>query len=251
MNFKISIVSALYFVLASFSFANAQAKSCPLDLSVVQYQENADIDVKLISDASATATNIATKKITKASLFEGMPRFAKLREGRYNLRVTKAGYARTLKQVKIDCAGLDEDGSVSETVILWEGSAEETMKMRDVTLTVQAMEKPPTTSPQFKSSESILQTPKLISAGVVNGKALLLVKPEYPPAAKVVRATGAVNVQVTIDEEGNVISASAISGHPLLRQAAEKAAKASTFTGTKLEGVPVKVTGIIVYNFVP
>ena len=93
--------------------------------------------------------------------------------------------------------------------------------------------------------------PKVISAGVVNGKAQNLVKPQpYPPAAAAVKASGAVNVQVTIDEAGNVISAKAVSGHPLLRQAAEQAALASTFAPTLLSGQPVMVTGVIVYNFV-
>jgi hypothetical protein len=47
-----------------------------------------------------------------------------------------------------------------------------------------------------------------------------------------------------------VISASAVSGHPLLRQAAEQAARESKFSPTMLSGQPVKVTGIVVYNFI-
>ena len=100
-------------------------------------------------------------------------------------------------------------------------------------------------------SSSTNPMPKTISGGVVNGKASNLVKPPYPPAAKAVRAAGAVNVQVTIDEEGNVISASAVSGHPLLKAAAVQAARASKFNPTMLGGKPVKVSGIIVYNFSP
>ncbi len=92
---------------------------------------------------------------------------------------------------------------------------------------------------------------KTISKGVVNGSAVSLPKPVYPAAAKAVRAGGTVNVQVTIDEQGNVIAASAVSGHPLLRQASETAARAAKFKGTLLEGVAVKVNGVIVYNFVP
>ncbi len=91
---------------------------------------------------------------------------------------------------------------------------------------------------------------KPISGGVVNGKAISLVKPVYPAAAKAVRASGTVNVQVLIDEEGKVVSASATSGHPLLRAASEQAARASTFSPTSLSGQLVKVSGIIVYNFV-
>lgn len=51
--------------------------------------------------------------------------------------------------------------------------------------------------------------PKKCSGGVLNGKALSLPKPSYPAAARVVNASGAVNVQVTIDEYGNVVSATA------------------------------------------
>ncbi|HEY8559144.1 MAG TPA: TonB family protein [Pyrinomonadaceae bacterium] len=89
-----------------------------------------------------------------------------------------------------------------------------------------------------------------ISGGIINGKAKTLVKPAYPAAARAVRAEGAVNVQVTIDEEGSVIAAAAVSGHPLLRAAAVEAARASKFAPTVLSGQPVKVTGVIVYNFV-
>jgi TonB family protein len=92
--------------------------------------------------------------------------------------------------------------------------------------------------------------PKTISGGILNGKATNLVKPSYPAAAKAVRAAGAVNVQVTIDESGNVISATAVSGHPLLRAAAVQAARQSKFSPTMLSGQAVKVTGVIVYNFV-
>jgi TonB family protein len=92
--------------------------------------------------------------------------------------------------------------------------------------------------------------PKTISGGVLNGKAQILTKPAFPAAARAVNASGAVNVQVTIDENGDVISASAVSGHPLLRQASEQAALSSKFAPTLLQGQPVKVTGVIVYNFV-
>jgi len=93
--------------------------------------------------------------------------------------------------------------------------------------------------------------PKRISGGVLNGKATSLPKPPYPAAARAVRASGAVNVQVTISESGSVVSANAVSGHPLLRQAAEQAARSARFAPTLLSGQPVSVTGVIVYNFVP
>ena len=89
-----------------------------------------------------------------------------------------------------------------------------------------------------------------ISGGVLNGKAVRLVTPPYPAIARSAHASGAVQVQVLIDENGNVISAHAVSGHPLLQAAAVSAARASKFTPTKLSGQPVKVNGVIIYNFV-
>ena len=89
-----------------------------------------------------------------------------------------------------------------------------------------------------------------ISGGVLNGKAVHLVTPPYPAIARSAHASGAVNVQVLIDENGNVLSAHATSGHPLLQAAAVAAARASKFTPTKLSGQPVKVNGVIIYNFV-
>jgi periplasmic protein TonB len=89
-----------------------------------------------------------------------------------------------------------------------------------------------------------------ISGGVLNGKAVSLPKPAYPPIARAAHAAGTVVVQVTIDEEGNVISARAVSGHPLLQAAAVGAARSARFSPTKLSGQPVKVTGVIQYNFV-
>lgn len=89
-----------------------------------------------------------------------------------------------------------------------------------------------------------------ISGGVLNGRAIRLTQPPYPAIARSAHASGQVQVQVLIDENGNVISAHATSGHPLLQGAAVAAARASKFTPTKLSGQPVKVNGVIIYNFV-
>lgn len=89
-----------------------------------------------------------------------------------------------------------------------------------------------------------------ISGGVLNGKAISLPKPAYPPIARQAHASGTVVVQVTIDENGNVISARAVSGHPLLQAVSVSAARNARFSPTKLSGQPVKVTGVITYNFV-
>lgn len=88
-----------------------------------------------------------------------------------------------------------------------------------------------------------------ISGGVLQGNAISKAQPPYPPIARAARASGAVQVQVTISEEGRVIEAAVLSGHPLLRDAALQAAKRWVWKPTELSGVPVKVQGILTFNF--
>jgi protein TonB len=90
----------------------------------------------------------------------------------------------------------------------------------------------------------------IVSGGVLNGKAISKPQPAYPPIAKAARAQGTVTVQIVVDESGRVISANAVSGHPLLQQAAVAAARQARFSPTLLSGQPVKVSGVITYNFV-
>jgi TonB family protein len=88
-----------------------------------------------------------------------------------------------------------------------------------------------------------------VAGGVLQGAGIKKVSPPYPPIARAARAAGKVEVQVTISEQGKVIEAVPISGHPLLRDASVDAAKQWVFKPTKLSGVPVKVQGILVFNF--
>jgi protein TonB len=85
---------------------------------------------------------------------------------------------------------------------------------------------------------------------VLNGKVISSVPPAYPPIARAARAEGTVVVRIVIDETGRVISASAVSGHPLLRASAVAAARQWRFAPTYLEGQSVKVTGTVNVNFV-
>jgi protein TonB len=91
--------------------------------------------------------------------------------------------------------------------------------------------------------------PTTLRRTVINGFALSLPKPPYPPIAKQIRLQGTVNVQVLLDETGKVISARAVSGSPILSPAAVNAAYQARFSPTLIGNQPVKVSGVIVYNF--
>jgi Ca-activated chloride channel family protein len=114
----------------------------------------------------------------------------------------------------------------------------------------------PSSSQAIKSSQAqppavqpAASSPAQVSGGVLNGKALSLPKPDYPATARLSGASGVVVVEVTVDENGKVTSARALSGHPMLKMAAVAAARQARFAPTKLSGQPVKVTGTITYNF--
>ncbi|MEP7212540.1 MAG: energy transducer TonB [Acidobacteriota bacterium] len=93
--------------------------------------------------------------------------------------------------------------------------------------------------------------PDVIFGGVVNGKAVTLPKPAYPEDARRAKLSGVVKAKVLIDETGKVTSAETVEGleNVSLRQSAETAALGAVFSPTTLSGQPVKVSGIIVYNF--
>lgn len=106
------------------------------------------------------------------------------------------------------------------------------------------VEPPPNQSPEAAKLDDI------VMGGVLNGHATSKPLPIYPITAKRARVQGTVLVQIVVDEKGNVVSANAIEGPPLLREAGEEAASKAKFTPTLLCGRPVKVTGIITYHWV-
>jgi periplasmic protein TonB len=105
------------------------------------------------------------------------------------------------------------------------------------------------TQTQQQSSTQPARINDILGNGVLNGRATRLPPPQYPETARRARVSGRVSVEVTIDEGGRVISARAVSGPMMLRDAAVYAARQARFSPAMLSGKPVKVTGVINYNF--
>lgn len=102
-------------------------------------------------------------------------------------------------------------------------------------------------SPEQRNAEP----PKIIRKpnNALQGSAINRVEPVYPPQAVSARVFGTVLVEVSIDEGGAVTTARAISGHPLLKDAAVEAARGWTFSPTLIQGNPVKVLGTLTFTF--
>lgn len=119
--------------------------------------------------------------------------------------------------------------------------------------------KPVQPEPKKPDPVPVVETPKVtepvnlpesVDLGQLNKFALKLVMPVYPQIAQKLNVQGTVNVQLSLDETGKVLSAKAINGNSLLRPAAEDAARATRFKPALVSNRAVKSTGFIVYNFV-
>jgi protein TonB len=109
---------------------------------------------------------------------------------------------------------------------------------------------PPVVDPQPIPTPVPRPATQTVSSHVLVSKIVSLPQPQYPQIAKQAHIQGSVNVQILIDEDGKVISAHAVNGSAMLTRAAEDAARRARFTPTILNNQPVKVQGVITYNFV-
>lgn len=89
-----------------------------------------------------------------------------------------------------------------------------------------------------------------VRPGLIMGSPIKLVNPKYPKAARKQKISGQVTVYLTIDVDGVVVCAEAINGPPELYDVSEAAGLTTRFTPTTLWGQPIKVSGMITYNFV-
>jgi len=109
----------------------------------------------------------------------------------------------------------------------------------------QADEPPP--APPPPSMQELEQVPESVS----QSRAITKVKPDYPPTAKKMNATGTVEVEILISEAGFVVEATAISGHIALRSAAVEAARKWVFEPATINGAPVRVKSVLTFVFAP
>ena len=103
------------------------------------------------------------------------------------------------------------------------------------------------------SASSSVPKPSLatvrISQGVSQGLLIKRVQPKYPPAALAVRSQGAVQIEATINKEGNVTNLRVLSGDPVLAHAALEAVRQWRYKPYYLDGEPVEIQTQITVNF--
>ncbi len=100
----------------------------------------------------------------------------------------------------------------------------------------------------YKAQQNNLVEEKA-TGGVLAGRALVRVEPEYPQAAKNGRVSGTVITEIIVNEIGDVTTTKVISGPSMLHDASVEAVKKWKFKPTFLNGMPVKVIGTVTFNF--
>jgi|ERR1043166_233405 TonB family protein len=256
---KVSMISALAIlamigVVVNEPAASAQSKTCPLILNISTMDQEGQ--AQPVKNARAYVVRKNTRARIPAVLVSGNPQFSRLRAGHYKLTILKRGYTTTTQDVDFDCTAMN---SKTDLQVSLEPTAGFPKSVSSAPMGIPPVRRGVTTiigtgtpgeSNEARNEPGLAAPSGSISGGVLNGRAIVLPKPAYPPIARAAHASGTVVVQVIIDEEGNVISARAVSGHPLLQAVCVAAARGAKFSPTKLAGQPVKVTGVIAYNFV-
>lgn len=99
---------------------------------------------------------------------------------------------------------------------------------------------------------SVLPRPRIIWRSSCNPplKIISRVAPDYPSDAKEMHISGNVKVEITINEEGNVVCAKAVTGDPILQPSAINAALQWKFIPNTLNGKPTIFTGTLTFNFI-
>jgi hypothetical protein len=195
--------------------AFTQKKTCDLKLRVFSYDEMSLPKNRLVNvSIKVKGEGIDQKFDVSSSLEYGL---GTLREGKYRIDLEKPGYQNRMKQVELDCDLVDNENGVWVHVYMW----------RD--------RKSPATESDLVADDD---------RGPTSGTSR-----EATDTLKGGGVSRRVNIQVVIDEDGNVISASRIDGDRKLADRATIMARRAKFSPTLIKGVPTRITGSLTYNF--
>lgn len=239
-------ILALIFLSASIVFA--QENRCNLKIGVIESESGISI-----IEADITVRNLITNEVfdNKGQIDEFI--FLNLPEADYEITTRRENFKQSVDRFKLNCKSLDRNGYSFQNVVLRTGDSKEKIETDNRGKTL------PKVGVLFGSQdideevvkkrreERLKKFAKLNN--ILNSEATYLEKAKFPRAAQAVRASGIVYVRITVDEKGTVESAQAVSGHPLLRPATVEAAKKAKFNPTVIDGKPVKITGLLIYNF--
>lgn len=233
---------ALLLILVVFAYiltVPAQEKRCNLKVELAESETKKSVDtakIVLIDTQSKKEFQVETPK----SLV-----FSNLKEGSYEIRVTKEGFKQSIYKTDFVCDSLEKENFKTISVWLWQGNSEEKVEYEKAGVATRI--EGTGISSGLSERERLKEVAK--RSNILNFDAIYLEKPKYPSEARAAKISGIVYVQITVNEKGKVESAEAIEGNPLLREAAVDAAKKAKFNPLLKEGQPTKFSGKLIYSF--
>ncbi|MCA1622296.1 MAG: energy transducer TonB [Acidobacteria bacterium] len=109
------------------------------------------------------------------------------------------------------------------------------------------------------SNENKTETPTVANDAAKNAAPLAVgslleyatqkTNPVYPPAARSIRMSGVVKIELVVDEKGQVAEVQKTSGPSMLQRAATDAVRRWKFKPFTRDGQPIKATGFVSFNF--
>lgn len=224
---------------ANASVANGEFDSAITDYSKVIEMKSADATTYLnrgFSHFSKKNFDFALADYDKAIEINPKELTAYLRRAQANEETGKIETAIADYQKALEIDGENE-------------SARNNLKRLQDQIAAAKAEQPQTVTGNKQSVPTTISSSEPVNLGSLNNLAVNLAIPNYPSFAQKSNTQGKVTVQVTLDEEGKVISTKAVEGPTILRGVSEDAARKSKFKPAMVNGRAVKATGFIVYNF--
>ena len=126
-----------------------------------------------------------------------------LLSGSYDIYISKKGYQRSALTLELECKGIGISNFVDLAIPMWPGKSAETIYLKKSDKSTGGFEVDEGRISTVDIRKDASHTSKRVRSGIINGKALRLVKPDYPEPARAVRASGSVQVSVTINEAGS------------------------------------------------
>ena len=257
MNFrcqrkKLSSIILILLILSAAKFV--QGADCNLRLDTFLLQKSDYPQNTPVKNARATATNLDTNVVLTAQLISGVPYFAKLPEGKYNLVVSKDGFGSTIKQINLNCKLTDDKNTFCEIIFLTNSKKNKIYRMWQIDYKFSS-EFPSPALPSTHSKSNNL--PSVIADEIaVNERAIYLPLPIFSTSAKKIKnelvselTLFTVSVKVEIDEEGNVVAADAEGDFKELLPAVIESAKKAKFVPLKVNGKSGTLSGRLIYSF--
>ncbi len=215
---------ALFMVVALAGInGNAQQNACDLRLKVFSY-DAVEAPRSRLQRAQVRLRGQGLDKSMSLGIGPMNDGFANLREGRYDLEFSKAGYTKRRKTVDLNCALKDQSNAVWNHTYLW----------RDK---------------KSRSADGDLVEDTKDDSGNVTGSAGIG-SIDVAQAAED-KLAGTVTLKILIDEDGNVLEASRVEGEAKLADRAILMARRAKFTPAFVSGSPKQASHNITYNFRP